>query len=296
MKPVGERIWRVDGPRPGRRVCIVFGVHGDESSPIEAGRALVDSLASDARALVSGALLLIHANWKGTEDGARWSEGGVDLNRCFHGDVLAREPARFEERRAREMVLALEEFRPDALVDFHCTVEPGERFAMHHPSVDDPAHRAVTRLLTTDVVLGDPALTFGGVSLDEWASTRGKVGICYETGWRGDPSNTGAAVLAEMENVLRGTGLLEGAAATYDEKRLLELDGRVPCEGEGFRWEDGVGRNLQACPADTRLGVYSDGAPVVLERDATLVFPKKKPGLVKRGEPLVFLAARQHEG
>ncbi len=293
MENVGDRIWRADGARPGRSVCIAFGVHGNERSPVDAGRALLDAFQRGERTLASGTLLLVHANWKATDDGARWSDGGLDLNRCFHPDVLARDPTRFEERRAREIVEVLDAFGPDVLVDFHCTVEPGERFAMHHPSVGDPAHREVTRLLATEVVLGDPSLAFGGVSLDEWASTRGKVGICYETGWMGDPTNTGEAVRAEMENLLRGLGLLEGTATAYDEKRLLELDGRIVCDGDRFRWDEGVGENLQECAAGTRLGAYADGTEVVLEHAATLIFPKKKPELVVRGKPLVFLAGRR---
>jgi len=293
MELIGDRIWRANGARPGKNVCIVFGTHGNERSPIDAGLALVAALESGARAVDAGSLLLIHANWKGTEDGERWSEGGVDLNRCFHVDVLAREPALFEETRAREIVTALEAFDPSVVVDFHCTVEPGEKFAMHHPSVLDPAHREVTRRLTTGVILGDPSLAFGAVSLDEWASTRGKVGICYETGWMSDPSNTGEAVLAEMENVLRGLGVLEGDAIAYDDKRFLELDGRIECAGDGFAWEDGVGQNLQECAAGTRLGAYADGTAVELEADATLIFPKKRPEMVERGKPLVYLASRR---
>lgn len=293
MEMIAGRMWRATGARPGRKVCIVFGTHGNERSPIDAGLALVAALTSGERTLAAGSLLLIHANWKATEDGGRCSTGGVDLNRCFHPDDLARVPVRFEEERAQEIAAALEAFAPSVLVDFHCTVEPGERFAMHHPSVEDPAHREVTRLLTTGVILGDPSLTFGGVSIDEWASTRGKVGICYETGWLGDPANTAESVLAEMENVLVGLGLLDGELKTYDEKRFLELDGRIDCAGDGFQWKEGVGQNLQECVAGTRLGEYADGTPVELEKDATLVFPKKRPELVEHGKPLVYLASRR---
>lgn len=293
MEKIADRMWRAMAPLSGPNVCIVFGTHGNERSPIDAGLALVRSLTSGERSLAQGSLLLIHANWKATEDDARWSNGGIDLNRCFHPDNLAKKPTRFEEERAQEIARALETFDPSVLVDFHCTVEPAEKFAMHHPSVEDAAHREVTRLLTTEVILGDPALTFGGVSIDEWASTRGKVGICYETGWLGDPENTGESVLAEMENVLVGLGLLEGDTKIYDDKRLLELDGRIDCAGEGFHWKDGVGHNLQECAAGTSLGEYSDSTSVQLENDATLVFPKKRPELVEHGKPLVFLASRR---
>jgi hypothetical protein len=53
-----------------------------------------------------------------------------------------------------------------------------------------------------------------------------------------------------------------------------------------------VGENLQEVAAGTVLGRYGDGREVVLEEDATLVFPKKKPELVQLGKPLVLLARR----
>jgi hypothetical protein len=58
----------------------------------------------------------------------------------------------------------------------------------------------------------------------------------------------------------------------------------------GFRWHDGIGTNLQALPSGTQLGRYENGALVTLTRDATLIFPKKRPGLVELGKPLVQLA------
>jgi hypothetical protein len=164
---------------------------------------------------------------------------------------------------------------------------------MHHPPVEDEAHRRIAALLSAEVLLSDPELCFGGVSLDEWMSTRSKVGICYETGWMNDPANTPERVLAEMKNLLSGTGLIGGNARSYAEKQLLELDSSITCSGQGFAWRAGVGENLQALPAGTRIGAYADGSAVVLEQDATLIFPKKRPELVQTGKPLVYLAKRR---
>jgi predicted deacylase len=292
VKLLSTGIWLAESGRAGKRVCLSFGVHGNERSPIDAGLALVARIDDGQVRLARGSLLLVHANPKATEENQRWSTGGVDLNRCFHADVLAREPSLYEETRAREIVTALAAFDPEVLVDFHCTVEPGRRFAMHHPSNKDAAHAAVTRLLETETVLADPELRFGGVSFDEWASLRGKVGICYETGWVGDPRNTGAAVLAEMLNVLTGLGLLDGSARTFDGKDRIDMVDLIRCERDGFRWADGIGENLQALPKGTRLGSYADGTPVTLAADATLIFPKKKPELLVAGKPLVYLARK----
>lgn len=290
LKSLGEGAWLAEGAKPGKSVCIAFGTHGNERAPIVAGERLVEELSSGQLELTAGRLLLVLSNPKASAQDERWSEGGVDLNRCFHPDVLAKEPELYEEGRAREIVGWLEETGAEVLVDFHCTVEPGERFMMHHPSVEDPAHREVIASLAAGVVLADPALQFGGVSFDEWMSTRGRVGICYETGWIKDPANTPEAVHAEMINVLASQGMIARDAQRFDDKRRLQLYGVVECAAEGFRWEDGVGQNLQALAAGTKLGAYGDGTPVTLERDATLIFPKKKPELVQLGKPLVLLA------
>lgn len=292
MKALPEGVFLFEGRREGPTFAVSYGVHGNERAPIEAGRALADDLLARRLALERGRLLLVFANPRAAAQDRRASEGGEDLNRCFHPERLAREPRLYEEERAREIVGVLEEFSPEGLVDFHCTVEPGRRFLMHHPPAEDEAHRRVAQWLSADVVLCDPDLRFGGVSLDEWMSTRGRVGICYETGWLGDPTNRPEDVRAEMENLLRGIGLLPGEARAYPDKRRLRLDDVVVCEEAGFRWAEGMGENLQEVGAGTELGMYPSGRRLVLERDAVLVFPKKRPELVEPGKPLVYLARR----
>jgi predicted deacylase len=293
VEQLEEGIWFVDSGREGPSVCISFGAHGNERPPIDAGLELLARLERGDIEVTSGRLLLIHSNPRATEADERWSPGGVDLNRCFHADVLARTPELYEETRAREIVAALEHAGAEVLVDFHCTVEPGRRFLMQHPPVDDEAHRRVYALLGAEILLSDPNLNFGAVSLDEWMSTRGRVGICYETGWLGDPELTPDAVLAEMLNVLAGLGSIEAPATTHTSKELLQLDHVVLCEGPGFVWADGVGVNLQALPSGTVLGTYEGERTVELERDSVLIFPKKRPELVQPGKPLVYLGTRR---
>ncbi len=294
MERLDEGIAWFAGARggPGPRVGISFGVHGNERAPIDAGERLLAELEQGALQVRAGGLLVLLANPRASAADRRWSEGGVDLNRCFHRDVLARAPRLYEEERAGRIAQVLEERGVEVLVDFHCTVEPGERFAMHHPAAADEAHVRATALLEAEVVLADPDLHFGAVSLDEWMATRGRVGVCYETGWIGDPRTTPEAVHAEMVNVLRGYGVLAGEPRLHSEKRRIQLYRALPCAAEGFRWSDGVGENLQEVAGGTVLGRYGDGREERLERDATLVFPKKRPELVQVGKPLVYLARR----
>ena len=291
LEQLDRGIHRVDTGAIGPKLAIVYGVHGNERSPIDAGESLLAELRDRTFQLERGVLTLIHGNPRATEDNGRASNHGVDLNRCFHESGLAAEPSTYEERRAREIVAQLDD-AVDILVDFHCTVEPAERFLMHHPSVSNEAHRATTRWLAARILIADPSLRFGAVSLDEWMSTRGRVGICYETGWMNDPANTGDAVLAEMKNLVVGLGLAGGEASAHDDKTFLELDEALTCDASGFRWADDVGKNLQAVPQGTALGEYGNGQVVTLDRDATLIFPKKRPELVEIGKPFVYLATR----
>jgi predicted deacylase len=286
LQRAGDGMWWVDSGRPGPTVGISFGVHGDERAPLDAGLAWVERGGPELR---SGSLLLLLGNPRAARENRRWSEGGVDLNRCFHPEVLAREPALYEEDRARAIAAALEGRGVEILVDFHCTVEPGRRFLMQHPGLDHEPSRRVADYLAAETLLVDPELRFGGVSLDEWMTTRGRVGICYETGWLSDPENTPERVAAEMTNLLAGLGLTAGTARRFP-KRFLELDAALLCEGPGFTWRSGVGENLQALRRGEELGTYAGKKRVVLERDAVLVFPKKKPELVAVGRPLVYLA------
>lgn len=266
---------------PGPTVCFSFGVHGDERAPIDAGYALAASLSADA--LSAGSLLLVLGNPQAVDAGRRYLE--VDLNRCFTAAVLGREPRNAEEHRAQVLASALGEV--EILLDFHCTVEPGERFVMHHPS--DARHRKIAALLDASVSLSDPNLCFGGCSLDELMSASGRVGICYETGWMGDPGNTPERIEEQMRNVLRGLGMLPGAARVATQRPLV-LTETLRCPAGGFAWAEGVGHNLQALPAGTLLGQGGTGA-LRLKEAATLIFPKKRPDVLGAGQPLVYLAA-----
>jgi len=290
IRKIAESIWLAQAGAPGPALAFSFGVHGNERPPVDAGLRLLAMLESDELALATGQLLLLHANPVATAEDRRWSEGGVDLNRCFSRQVLAQTPELYEERRAGEIAGVLQRIGPEALVDFHCTVEPGAPFLMQHPPVNHEPSQTITRLLSGTVLLADPDLNFGGVSLDEWMSTRGRVGVCYETGWMKSPQCTPEFVLDEMLNVLSGRGLIrDHEVSTHDDKSRLQLEQVVPCEGDGFHWRDGIGENLQELRAGTILGSYTDGVDVTLAEDATLIFPKKKPELVQRGKPLVYL-------
>ena len=266
---------------PGPTVCFSFGVHGDERAPIDAGYALASSLGSDE--LSAGSLLLLLGNPEAVAAGRRYLQ--VDLNRCFTAAALGRPARHPEERRAQQLAATLREV--DILFDFHCTVEPGERFVMHHP--DDARHCQLASLLDAQVSLSDPDLCFGGCSLDELLSTSGRVGICYETGWIGDPDNTPERIVDQMRNVLRGLGLLAGSARRTAQRRLV-LTQTLRCPAGGFSWADGIGHNLQSLPAGTLLGQGGSGA-LRLSAPATLIFPKKRPHVLQPGQPLVYLAA-----
>ena len=128
LEEIEESIWSWKTGVTGPSVGIAFGTHGDERAPIDAGLQLVAQLQAGEVRPARGSLLLIHSNPRATAIDRRWSEGGTDLNRCFSADVLAREPSRYEEGRARPIVAALEEAEVRVLVDFHCTAEPARPF------------------------------------------------------------------------------------------------------------------------------------------------------------------------
>jgi len=293
IERIDDGLWRASGAAAGPSIGISFGVHGDERPPIDAGLALVADLESGALQLSSGSVLFVHGNTRASEQDRRWSEGGIDLNRCFHVDQLCREPELWEQARAKRIAVAIEDCQLTALVDFHCVVEPGDRFMMQHPPAAHAPSREAWRCLEADTLLCDPELVFGAVSLDEYMSTRGRAGVCYETGWIGDPDLSSESVRAEMQNLLAGYGMLSGHEfVDHGDKRLLELAGRLLCEADGFTWSEGVGENLQDVAAGTLIGRYADGRGVQLEEDATLIFPKKKKELLQQGKPLVLLARR----
>jgi uncharacterized protein len=146
------------GARPGRRVLLTGGVHGDEISPVHTLQAVVNRL--DPARMSGTVTAAFDASRPAVEGMARrWpnSGRGVDLfdpNRGWPG----REDGFGAP--ARHAALLFEGlFRPntDHAIDFHTSATGMDMTALHLARMDPPGVRAMAELFPVAHILGSPA-------------------------------------------------------------------------------------------------------------------------------------------
>jgi predicted deacylase len=153
--PTGEHwyvsVIAVRGGRPGKRVALVGGVHGDEISPIRTIQAVVEQL--DPAAMTGDVLAVLDVSRPAQAAMARrWPSSGrgidlVDINREWPGDANAPTAS------ARHAALLFDRLlRPNAdyAIDFHTATTGMDMTALHLARMDLPEVRAMAELFPID--------------------------------------------------------------------------------------------------------------------------------------------------
>ena len=124
MTDLPLRIHRFDALRPGPRLIVLGGVHGDETAGSEAAARLVAEIDAGGLALARGTLTVVPvANPLARSLGRR--EGERNLNRMLRPTAIPRDN---EDRLANRLCPLLAAH--DVLLDLHSFHTPGEPFAM----------------------------------------------------------------------------------------------------------------------------------------------------------------------
>lgn len=176
-----DGFYHFEGENAGPTSVILGGVHGDEKCGVEAIDALVSTLK-----VKSGDVWVGYANLRAIEENERYTE--ANLNRMFAPpDSLSQQDlTSYEFQRATEIKPILN--GADALLDVHASFTPGARpFAI----CESNAERLVSFLPVDLVVSGFDDVEPGGT--DYYMNKLGKIGICVECGYLGDPNTTDIA-------------------------------------------------------------------------------------------------------
>ncbi|MGB3537208.1 MAG: succinylglutamate desuccinylase/aspartoacylase family protein [Mesorhizobium sp.] len=160
--PTGQH-WYVSvmiakGAKPGKRIALVSGVHGDEMSPVHTIQTVMNQLDP---AGMSGTVLAVFDVSRPAMEGMarRWPSSGrgidlVDINRLFPGNENALDAA------ARHAALVFEGlFRSnvDYAIDFHTSATGMDMTAFHLARMDIPEVRAMAELFPIDHIFDNPA-------------------------------------------------------------------------------------------------------------------------------------------
>lgn len=170
-----EDIIKITGKAPGPVSIILAGVHGDETCGVAALSYLLPVLTVER-----GTVLIGLGNPRAVLAGQRFME--TNLNRLFCDDsqLSAREINTYEYERAQYLKKYLNQ--TSALLDIHASNTPGSQ-----PFIicESGAKGIIEYLPMNLVVSGFDAVQPGGS--DYFMNRQGKIGICVECGYIGDP-------------------------------------------------------------------------------------------------------------
>ncbi|MDR6632285.1 putative deacylase [Phyllobacterium sp. 1468] len=145
------------GAKPGKRVTLVSGVHGDEMSSIHAVQTIIKGL--DPAAMSGTVMAVFDVSRPAIESmGRRWPNSGrgadlVDLNRVWPGDENGPgAPARHAGLLFNRLI------RPnsDYVLDFHTAGTGLDAAAFHLAKMDVPEVRAMAELFPIDQIFDNP--------------------------------------------------------------------------------------------------------------------------------------------
>jgi predicted deacylase len=156
------------GAKPGKRVTLVSGIHGDEMSSIHAVQTIIGEL--DAAAMSGTVMAVFDVSRPAIESmGRRWPNSGrgadlIDLNRVWPGDENG--PGA-PERHAGLLFNRLIRPNSDYVLDFHTGFTGIDAPAFHLAKMDVPEIRAMAELFPIDQIFdnaGYPGLLTDALS------------------------------------------------------------------------------------------------------------------------------------
>ena len=215
------------GLQPGPTVLITAGIHNAEYVGIQAAIELSNEL--DVAVLHGNVIIVPLANRSGFENRtmSRVFEDGKNLNRVFPGD---REGS--EADRLAHMLFEVFIRNADAYIDLHCgdgyeTLVPYCYYLGETPA-EETAKRMVA-CVNTKYVVRSQCRTGGAYNL---ASVHGIPSVLIERGQLSLFSREEIeADKADVRNILRCLGVLEGEWMNFPKRELSEYNDDAPCTG-----------------------------------------------------------------
>jgi uncharacterized protein len=146
------------GTRPGKRIALVSGVHGDEISSVRALQTVMDQL--DPAAMSGAVLAVLDVSRPAIEGMARrWPNSGrgidlIDMNREWPGNENG---PTAPSRHAGLLFNRLLRPNTDYAIDFHTGTTGMDVTAFHLARMDLPEVRAMAQLFPIDQIFDNPA-------------------------------------------------------------------------------------------------------------------------------------------
>lgn len=255
-----EDISIITGPMPGPASMVLVGVHGNETCGIEALQSILPNLV-----LQKGKVFFGYGNPQAIAAGKRFV--GANLNRMYKNDSLfsAEEKMSYEYGRAQFLKTYFDQV--DALLDVHASFTPeSQPFAI----CEQNSRGIVEYLPVNRVVAGFNEIEPGGT--DYYMNTRGKVGICVECGYLGDPKAVEVAQ-ASILNFLKARGHLTNDIVPQEQVHI-RMDRLYITKTAQFTLAKDFA-DFESVSQGQRIGI--DGAEEVLaEKDGIILLARNR--------------------
>ncbi|PIT93119.1 MAG: hypothetical protein COU06_01825 [Candidatus Harrisonbacteria bacterium CG10_big_fil_rev_8_21_14_0_10_38_8] len=207
-----EKIHRIKGVKPGKKVVIIGGVHGNEVCGV---RLLSKFIEEDIK-IKSGELILIFGNPRAINEGVRFID--TNLNRLFQSEnkLSKKEKESYEFERMKTIRTVLEE--ADILIDIHSS-----NSIVSKPFIicENNSYNLVENIPFEIISSGWDEMQPGGT--DYFMNSINKQGVCIECGSNTDPKTLENATKA-VSQFLIGLGIIEGNLIdNLAEKKYLKV-------------------------------------------------------------------------
>lgn len=297
------------GSKPGPRVVVFGGTHGDETTGVEVIKTILQKLDSS---FVNGDLFLGIGNPEAVAKNTRSASGVRDLNRCFHEQFFSdpKEMQLADQKRAAELKDLLAS--SDYFFDLHSVSAPNS-VPFIGVTTFTKEHARVCKLFPVEYVVHATTILAQDVGIDvskleqapttcSWVNRNGGVGLAYEMGYQKDFDSTPKA-LKIISNVLKEIGSIDdefikkiGVEVRPESEVSQKVFRLVYCERNKFKnfqfSNDRFTQNWLPVQKGELIGKYEDGEEVRVPQDGILIFVAGKHTL-STNPSLFYLAVQE---
>lgn len=307
-----KHVCHLYGSKPGPRVVVFGGTHGDETTGVEVIKTILRNLGLDENnpsgshevSFVNGDLFLGIGNPEAVEKNIRSASGVRDLNRCFYEQFFSDEKEMLlaDQKRAAELRNLLAS--ADYFFDLHSVSAPNS-VPFIGVTTFTKEHARVCKLFPVEYVVHATPILAQDVGIDvskleqapttcSWVNRHGGVGLAYEMGYQKDFDSTPRA-LKIILNVLKqigsideilpepaspavasGEGWVEGNVESKIKSTNQKVYRLVYCERNKFKnfqfSNDRFTQNWLPVYKGELIGKYEDGEEVRVTQDGILIF------------------------
>ncbi|HMB66313.1 MAG TPA: succinylglutamate desuccinylase/aspartoacylase family protein [Patescibacteria group bacterium] len=251
-----QGVTKKKGGKPGKKLAVFAGVHGDERAGVFALEKLIKNIEPEA-----GEVYFVYANPEAIERDVRYTE--KNLNRCFLKEAGVEN---YEERRAKELMPILDEC--DALLDLHAS---NNKEATPFIICGEDC-RDIVGIFDFDIVSFDWDDIEPGAT-DGYMYNQGKPGICLECGSLHQSEENADLAYVSALRFLEYFGAVKNEAGEYNKRpqRSVQVVRAVKKKTEDFGFVKDFADFKKLTPGE--VFAWDGEEKYVAGEDECIIFP-----------------------